>query len=555
VKSEPKLDLVGIGSMVVDRLHRTARIVAADEKGPLLPFPGSGPVQRFVGGVMLNQLGWAAALGLRAGIFGKQADDDGGRFLRAAMDRLGIEQDLVLDGTASSLAEIFIDEGGERAIYMASAATGETTALHVRRHHADFIRRGAQLSTEVSQLPLDATLEALAIAREAGIATVLDLDVPPSQAVPHLGSEELLLAVLRAADLLKPSKAASAELVPDAKGDALELARGLRTRFGVRSVVVTDGERGCAVVTEGFEGWIPALPVKTVDTTGAGDAFLAGLLVARHRGLGWEEAGRLGNACGAACVERLGAFPEEPVRARERVLELYGRPLELGPFRVEAGGAGAASTRESVESPRGRRGHGSHESLDTIDVVLEELDALRSRTGHEPFDTVLALIRGAEAGGGRVHVTGVGKASHVARYAAALLSSTGTPSSFLDPVEAVHGASGQVVRGDVVIAVSNSGETEELTATISLVRALGARVVAVTGAPGSWLGRHAEVILDSGVAREGGGLGLAPRASFVAQTLLLGALAATLERASGFERAEYLARHPGGSLGKRLRDE
>jgi arabinose-5-phosphate isomerase len=554
VSSDAKLDLVGIGSMVVDRLHRTVRIVAADEKGPLLPFPGSGPVQRFVGGVLLNQLGWAAALGLRTGIFGKQADDDGGRFLRAAMDRLGIARNLVLDGTASSLAEIFIDEAGERAIYMASAATGETTAEHVRRHHADFIRRGARLSTEVSQLPLDATLEALAIAREAGIATVLDLDVPPSQAA-HLGSEELLLAVLRAADLLKPSKAASAELVPDAKGDALKLARGLRTRFGVRSVVVTDGERGSAVVAEGFEGWVSAFPVKTVDTTGAGDAFLAGLLVARHHGLGWEDAARLGNACGAACVERLGAFPEEPLRARERVLELYGRPLELAPLRVEAGGAGAARAREGVERAGPKRGHGSHEALETFDVVLEELDTLRGRTVHEPFDTVLALIRGAEAGGGRVHVTGVGKASHVARYAAALFSSTGTPSSFLDPVEAVHGASGQVVRGDVVIAVSNSGETEELTATISLVRALGARVVAVTGAPGSWLGRHAEVTLDSGVAREGGGLGLAPRASFVAQTLLLGALAATLERASGFERAEYLARHPGGSLGKRLRDE
>ena len=165
------------------------------------------------------------------------------------------------------------------------------------------------------------------------------------------------------------------------------------------------------------------------------------------------------------------------------------------------------------------------------------------------------MIRTSEAGGGRVHLTGVGKASHVARYAAALLSSTGTPASFLDPVEAVHGASGQVVRGDVVIAVSNSGETEELTGTIALVRALGAHVVAVTGAPDSWLARHADVVIDAGVEREGGGLGLAPRASVAAQTLLLGALAATLERESGFERAEYLARHPGGSLGKKLRGE
>lgn len=548
-----KLDLAGIGSMVVDRMHRTPRIVGADEKGPLLALPGSGPVQRFVGGVMLNQLGWAAALGLRTGIFGKQADDDGGRFLRAAMQRLGIEHDLVLDGSASSLAEIFVDEAGERAIYMASAATGETTAEHVRRHHVPFIQRAAKLSTEVSQLPLDATLEALAIAREAGISTVVDLDVLPSQAVPYLGSDSMLHAVLHAADLLKPSKAAAAELVPEAKGEALAQAKGLRARFGARAVVVTDGMRGCAIVAEGFEGWVPSLPVKAVDTTGAGDAFLAGLLVALHHGLSWEAAGRLGNACGAACVERLGAFPEEPLRARERVLELYGRGLELGPFRGEEGGAAPARWREAGGG--GEAAGGRHEALATIDVVLEELDALRRRTGPEGFDAALHLIRESEAAGGRVHLTGIGKASHVARYGAALLSSTGTPASFLDPVEAVHGASGQVVRGDVVIAISNSGETEELTATIALARALGARVVAVTGAPGSWLGRHADVTLDAFVAREGGGLGLAPRASVAAQSLLLGALAATLERASGFERAEYLARHPGGSLGKRLRAE
>lgn len=554
MKAEAKLDLVGIGSMVVDRMHRTPRIIGPDEKAPLLLFPGSGPVQRFVGGVILNQLGWAAALGLRTGIFGKQADDDGGRFLREAMDRLGIERHLVLDGSGSSLSEIFIDEAGERAIYMSSAATGETTAEHVRRHHAGFLRRGARLSTEISQLPLDATLEVLAIAREAGVATVIDVDVPPSYAVPLLGSEAALRACLRAADLLKPSKAAAVELVPEARGDALALARGIRAKFGSKSVVVTDGERGCAIVAEGFEGWIPALPVKVVDTTGAGDAFVAGLLAALHHGLGFEAAGRLGNACGAACVERLGAFPEEPLWARERVLELYGRPLPLPEFRGEAGGAGDEATLSRVGTSASRPGE-THEALATLDVVLEELQSLRKRTGPARFEESVRMIRASEAGGGRVHLTGVGKASHVARYAAALFSSTGTPASFLDPVEAVHGASGQVVRGDVVIAVSNSGETEELTGTIALVRALGAHVVAVTGATDSWLARHADVVIDAAVEREGGGLGLAPRASVAAQTLLLGALAATLERESGFERAEYLARHPGGSLGKKLRGE
>ena len=91
------LDVVGIGSMVVDRVHRSRRILGSDEKGILRDVESSGPVRSRVGGVVLNHLGWAATLGLHTGIFGRQADDEGGRFLRDAMDRFGIERDLLLD--------------------------------------------------------------------------------------------------------------------------------------------------------------------------------------------------------------------------------------------------------------------------------------------------------------------------------------------------------------------------------------------------------------------------------------------------------------------------
>ena len=101
--------------MVVDRVHRTPRILPVDAKAILRDVAGAGPVRAYVGGVVLNHLGWAAALGLRAGIFGKQADDEAGRFLRAAMAALGIEHQLVLDGSATSLAEIFVDDVGRRA--------------------------------------------------------------------------------------------------------------------------------------------------------------------------------------------------------------------------------------------------------------------------------------------------------------------------------------------------------------------------------------------------------------------------------------------------------
>ncbi len=531
--SEGPLDVAGIGSMVVDRVHRTARILGVDEKGLLGDVEGAGPVQTFVGGVVLNHLGWAACLGLRTAIFGRQAEDANGRFLRAAMDRLGIERDLVLEGSASSVAEIFVDESGGRAIYMARGATAETTAEHVRSDHAATIRRAARLTTEVSQLPLEAAREALAIAREAGIPTLVDLDVPPSDALRTLGSEDQLDAVLRGADLLKPAKAAARELAGDARADALGLARALRARFGNGAVVVTDAEAGCAIAAADFEGWVRSKPVRAVDTTGAGDAFLGGLLAALQMGLAWEAAGRLANACGAACVEKLGAFPDDPASARARVLELYAGPaLALAPL-------GSTS-----------RGAAGEEALAALDTALAELGSLRSRLGSEAFDRCVALVREARAKGGRVHVTGVGKPEHVAAYAASLFASTGTPTTFLHATEAVHGSAGQVAAGDVVIAISNSGETAELRAAVECVRGMGARVIAVTGGARSWLAKAADAVLDAGVAREGGPLGLAPRASVAAEALVLAALSAALERDCGFTRAEYHRRHPAGRLGR-----
>jgi arabinose-5-phosphate isomerase len=537
-----RLDVVGIGSMVVDRVHRVPRLIGTDAKVLLRPLEDGAPVGRFVGGVVLNHLGWAAGLGLRAGIFGRQGDDAGGRFLRAAMDRLGIQRDLVLEGSATSMAEIFVDDAGGRAIYMAPGATAETTAEQVRRDHAATIRRAARLTTEVSQLPLAAAREALEIAREAGVPTVVDLDLPPSDALAELGDEASLDAVLRSADLLKPARSAARELVPDAGADALEMARAVRARLGSPAVVMTDGEAGCAIAAEGFEGFVPGCAVKAVDTTGAGDAFLGGLLAALHHGLGWEDAARLANACGAACVEKLGAFPDDAAWARARTLELYqGSPLELGRGEPAPGGI--------AEAPPGA----AREALDAFGIAVEELEALRARLDARSFEVALELVRRARATGGRLHVTGVGKPEHVAHYGASLLSSTGTPATFLHATEVVHGSAGQIGAGDVVIAVSNSGETRELREAVGAVRKMGAGVIAVTGGSSSWLAGEADAVLDAGVAREGGPLGLAPRASVAAEVLVLASLAAALEREVGFTRSDYHRRHPAGTLGERSR--
>jgi arabinose-5-phosphate isomerase len=523
-------------------MHRTPRILGVEAKAILRQFPGGAAEQVHVGGVVLNHLGWAAALGLPVGIFGKQAGDENGRLLRRAMDRLGIERNLVLDGSVSSFAHIFVDDEGGRVIYMAPGATSETTPEHIREHHANFIARARRVTTEVSQLPLATVHEVLRIAREAGAETIVDLDVPPSDAVPELGDQATLEAVLQAADLIKPSLANARELVPEAGDDALAIAEAVRVRFGCRAVIVTEGKAGCAIAEESESLRVPAHPVKEVlDTTGAGDAFLGGLLVALEEGLTWSDAGRLANACGAACVESLGAFPEDPEAARARVLELYdGAPLQKV-SRADLRPLPAAEV--AVGSP----------PLECLDVALEELAALRGRLGASDFDRAIEMIRDAESKGARVHVTGIGKPEHVARYAASLLSSTGTPASFLHGTEAVHGSAGQVVAGDVVIAVSNSGETEEILRAVEAVGNLGARILAVTGDTHSALARRADEVLDAGTLREGGGLGFAPRASVAAEVLVLAALSAGLEAARGFTRADYNARHPSGTLGRKSR--
>ena len=529
---------VGIGSMVADRLHRVPRILGSDQKGIMRAGTDGRTAELRVGGVVLNHLGWAAVLGLPVGIFGKQADDANGRFLRDAMDRFGIAKEIVLDGSASSFADIYVDDAGGRAIYMAPGATSETSYAHVRRHHERTIQSALRVTTEVSQLPLAAANEVCRLAEVAGVPTLVDLDVPPADAVPTLGTQADLELLLRRAKILKPSSAAARELVLTASGDALASAKKLRERYGNEVVIVTDGDAGCAVATAKQALRVPAYAVaRVVDTTGAGDAFLGGVLVGLAAGLDWEDIARLGNACGAACVQKLGAFPDDPVVARDTVLERYD-------------GAALPSwvTRGLAVVPEAQA---SNEALVAFDVALAELAELRKRVDASAFDRAVALIDAARAEGGRVHVTGIGKPEHVARYGAALLASVGTPASFLHATETMHGGAGQVVRGDVVIAISNSGETPELIAAVGAVNALGAQLLAITGAPRSSLARLAAVVLDAHVEQEGGGLGLAPRASAAAELLVVAALSAALEHARGLTRADYHAFHPAGVLGKR----
>src|SRR5690348_3760428 len=245
--AEAKLDVAGCGSMVVDLFYRTPKFIRAEQKIALDAHHGDGRMERAaVGGLILNHLGWARVLGLEVGVFGKIGADRHGEFLRRGIGQLGIRHHLTSDGSASSFAKIFVDARGGRAIYMARGATAELAPDEIRRRHAGFIRHARMISTEVSQLPLRTVIALLLFARANSIPTVLDVDLPPVDACPILGTRAELERALRLATILKPTRSAARALVRGTR-DTLKLAQAMRARYQSQAVVVTDGERGCAI--------------------------------------------------------------------------------------------------------------------------------------------------------------------------------------------------------------------------------------------------------------------------------------------------------------------
>jgi arabinose-5-phosphate isomerase len=184
-------------------------------------------------------------------------------------------------------------------------------------------------------------------------------------------------------------------------------------------------------------------------------------------------------------------------------------------------------------------------------VLAIEADAVRALI-ERIDDRFLAAVSLILERRGRVVVSGIGKSGHIARKIASTLSSTGTPAYFLHPAEANHGDLGMIEAGDVFIAISHSGESEELLTILPLVRRRGAKLIALTGRAASSLAREADVLLDAGVAQEACPHNLAPTASTTAALALGDALAVALLDARGFSADDFARSHPGGSLGRRL---
>src|SRR5688500_8466667 len=190
--------------------------------------------------------------------------------------------------------------------------------------------------------------------------------------------------------------------------------------------------------------------------------------------------------------------------------------------------------------------------LELARAVLDiEADAVRGIKEHlgAAFLEAHRLILGTR---GRVVVTGMGKSGHIGNKIASTLASTGTPAFFMHPAEASHGDLGMITEHDVVIAISYSGESEEILRILPLIKRRGAKVIAITGRPASTLAKEADVHLDAAVEKEACPLNLAPTASTTAALALGDALAVALLDARGFASDDFAMHHPGGALGRRL---
>lgn len=219
-------------------------------------------------------------------------------------------------------------------------------------------------------------------------------------------------------------------------------------------------------------------------------------------------------------------------------------PLSPGP------GSPAGATDADVASP----GHAFDPAQalrlaqETFDIEAAAVLGLKKRTGEAFARAVEAILQVR----GRVVVMGMGKSGHIGRKVAATLASTGTPAMFVHPAEASHGDLGMIKAVDLVLAISNSGEVDEVTSLLPVIKRSGVRLIAMTGHAQSTLARHADIVLDSGVEREACPLQLAPTASTTAQLALGDALAVALLDARGFRSEDFARSHPGGALGRKL---
>ena len=515
-----------VGSFVMDLIVSTPKFPQSGETMIGLTY-STAP-----GGKGANQAVQAARLGAKVTMVGKVGKDAFGDALLASAQAAGVDVSHVAksDVFPSAVGNVQLEmaEGkSANRIIVVSGANMDITVDDVA-----FLEEAIdQFDLVMLQLEIPMEINCLVAkwAKARGIPVMLNS--APMASIPS--------ELLQCLSFISPNEHEARLLTGlpvDSEDDIAAIMNSIH-QMGVENVLITLGERGVAY--SGVDGnvvYSPALKGLDVrDTTAAGDSFVGAFCTAICQGLEIKESLVFANHAAAITVSRPGAQPSLPTI--DEVLALM----------VER-----HQDTENIETAWSRKMNG----FDTFKTTAtQELNSYISGMQEEDFLPAAELIWEVEKNGNRLHVTGIGKPSHVANYVASLISSTGTPTYFLHGTEAVHGSCGQLMPGDVVICISNSGETAELKATAMAIRNNGCKIIAVTGNRESWLAKYADAHLLAHVNNEGGPLNRAPRTSILCETFALQMLSVILQEKKHLTPQEYVKRHPGGTLGQLRENE
>lgn len=510
-----------MGSLVMDLISRSAVLPQAGKTVLGETFSAAS------GGKGANQAMQAALLGAEVAMMGKVGSDSFGRQMCASLAAAGVNVDAVATVEGSSgIGNVQLCENGNR-ITVLPGANRCFTAADTENLRA--VIDGFDMLLLQLEIPLETNLAAAEIAHAAGVPVMLN--PAPAAALP-----DALFPLLTA---ITPNEHEAAALTGIAVTDE-ETARAAAERLlekGVQKVVITMGDKGVAFGDRAGFLFVPAAHFgEAIDPTAAGDSFIGAFCTLVCAGAPTKEALSVAVHTAAVTVCSMGAQPSLP--DADAVLAFLQRD-KTGSVVLSALAAARKTPMEQL--------------ADFNTCVLRETENAVRGMDIAALRKAADMIFAAKLAGNRLHITGIGKPAHIAGYIASLFSSTGMPTYFLHGTEAVHGSAGQLERGDIVICISNSGETAEMKATVQAIQNNGCTVIGVSGNPASWLAKASALHLTAHVDNEGGQLNRAPRASILAETLLLQALSVLLQANSSITPQNYVRRHPGGALGK-LRD-
>ncbi|XP_064406924.1 uncharacterized protein LOC135351765 isoform X2 [Halichondria panicea] len=553
--------VLGCGSNVIDHIYNVKVVPASGGKGFFLS-PFRALESKLIGGVTLNHLAWATLGGVPTGLLALQGADELGSFLRSHLKDLGVRTDFIQvdEKFATSQCHVFIQEDGERSILMAPATTSCIDEQAVIKYFDGYIQENASMvTTEISQVPLSGVKALLDSAKKANVLSVLDLDIPPSVAENEakLGSIAEVIECVRTADVLKPAKAAAEELLTIMTGDSQRIKAMSHREKAAELVRLCDSK--LVAITNGHEPSILATPDKVVDvapshiakvldTTGAGDAYLGGLItILAKNGLPNTEEelrnlGEVANGFGASCVQSIGGVP---VSTSRETLKKILPDIDLLPVN---------STAPEIPPHRHTPSTSLHTTLSQFEESLRN-DALaaNSLAGGLDMSSVEEVIDTLDKCEGQLLVSGVGKSGHVGRRFASSLGSIGLASHFIHATDFVHGDLGIVKGGrDVVMFLSHSGNTEECVRAAYHLGARGVCTIIITGGRDSKLAKLCTFSLFYNKDCLWEPFGCLPSTSLVIQEMLCNALLCQIIAKKNVNKDVYKHNHPGGSIGRLL---